>query len=55
MLYNRPRYLYSDRENIVETDLEDGLVLEGKRKKHIVGLEIFLFLPKFTRLGSYLK
>lgn len=41
--YDRPRYLHSDGDDMVEVDLEDDLALEGEREKYIVGSEEIIF------------
>jgi hypothetical protein len=47
--YDRPRYLESDGEDIVEVELEDGMVLEGDRDKCTIGSE-GVFFPA-TNIG----
>jgi hypothetical protein len=42
--YDRPRYLQSDWEDMVEAGLEDELPVEGNREKCIVGSSEIIFL-----------
>ncbi|KAJ5970777.1 uncharacterized protein N7479_000695 [Penicillium vulpinum] len=41
--YDRPRYLQSDMEDMVEVELDDDLLLEGDRDKYIAGSEEIIF------------
>lgn len=45
--YDRPRYLQSDMENMIEVALDDDLSLEGDREKHLAGSEII-----FSNVGD---
>jgi len=41
--YDRPRYLESDGEDMVEVELEDEIVLEGDRDKCTIGSDGVFF------------